>query len=273
VNATASAPLTHRIGGEGPPVVLLNGGMMTFPSWEPVASPLRQRYRVLGFDFRGQLLSPGTPPADLAGHAGDVLGLLDAVGWESAHFVGVSFGAEVAIALAAAAPGRARSLALLTAMDRETPQFRRGSDAMRAILADVRAGGDRNRFYDALVEDVYSSAHLAAEAAAFEARRAQVVGLPAGWFEGVDGLLASLEGFDLREALGAVRVPALVVTAGDDRVMAPERSRALAQALGAETAHHPSAGHGLVAEDPAWVAAVVLEFLARQESLRMTAAD
>jgi pimeloyl-ACP methyl ester carboxylesterase len=268
MSATASALLTYRIAGEGPPVVLLNGGMMTFPSWEPVATPLRERYRVLGFDFRGQLLSPGTPPADLAGHARDVVALLEAVGWDSAHFVGASFGAEVSITLAAAVPGRVRSLALLTAMDRETPQFRRGSDAMRAILADVRAGGDRNRFYDALVEDVYSPAHLAAEAPAFEARRAQVVGLPAGWYEGVDGLLAALEGFDLRNSLAAVRAPALVVTAGDDRVMAPERSRALAEALGAETAHHPTAGHGLVAEDPAWVAGVVLEFLARRESLR-----
>ena len=91
---TGTGVLTHRIEGEGPPVVLLNGGMMTFPSWEAFAAPLRARYRLLRFDFRGQLLSPPTPsdamPSDLAGHAADVEALFDRLGWESAHPVGAS---------------------------------------------------------------------------------------------------------------------------------------------------------------------------------------
>ena len=70
---TDSTVLAHRLEGEGPPVVLLNGGMMTFPSWEAIAAPLRARYRLLRFDFRGQLLSPPSAadvlPSDLAGHA------------------------------------------------------------------------------------------------------------------------------------------------------------------------------------------------------------
>jgi 3-oxoadipate enol-lactonase len=319
---TEPLPLTHSIAGDGPPVVLLNGGMMTFPSWEPVASRLRagsaagdatpsadsgevatdhsarprhceersdeaismieiatgaarprddeedgaaapRGYRTLSFDFRGQLLSPGAPPADLAGHARDVVALLDHVGWESAHLVAVSFGAEVAIELAAAQPRRVRSLVLVTAMDRETPQFRRGSDAMREILADVLAGGDRRPFYDQLIEDVYSEAYVQQEAVTFATRRAQVELLPAGWFAAVDGLLAALEGFDLRDRLPRIHCPALVAIAGDDRVMAPDRSRALAAALGAEVIEHPTAGHGLVAEDPAWLAAAVRDFLDR----------
>jgi pimeloyl-ACP methyl ester carboxylesterase len=262
---SAGPALTHRIAGEGPPVVLLNGGMMTASSWEPFASRLRASHRVLGFDFRGQLLSPGPVPADLSGHARDVVALLDAVGWESAHLVGASFGAEVAVELAASAPARVRSLALITAMDRETPEFRRGSDEMRAILAEVRAGGDRGRFYDALIGGVYSQRYLAAEAAAFAARRAQVDQLPAAWFEGVDGLLASLEGFDLGPRLRLVRSPTLVVNAALDQVMAPERSAALAAGLRAETVIHPLAGHALVAEDPDWLGGVVLSFLGRQE--------
>ena len=264
-------PLAHTIAGEGPPVVLLNGGMMTFPSWEPVASRLRdggdpsRGYRTLSFDFRGQLLSPGPPPSDLAGHARDVIALLDHVGWESACFVAVSFGAEVAIELAAAHPRRVRALTLITAMDRETPQFRRGSDEMRAILAGVLAGGDRRPFYDKLIEDVYSAAFARQEAAAFAARRAQIDVLPAGWFAAVDGLLAALEGFDLRDRLARIHCPALVAIAGDDRVMAPERSRALAAVLGAEVVEHPTAGHGLVFEDPVWLAAAVRDFLDRCE--------
>ena len=45
-----------------------------------------------------------------------------------------------------------------------------------------------------------------------------------------------------------------------------ERSLALAAALHATVVEHPTAGHGLVIEEPDWVSRVVLEFLARQEA-------
>ncbi len=268
------APLAHQVSGppsgEAPPVVLLNGGMMTFASWESVAERLRARYRVLGFDFRGQLLSPGDAPLDLAAHAADVAELLDQVGWESAHLVGTSFGAEVALELAAARPARARSLVAITAMDRSAPGLKEGSETMRALLAELdtpTAGDARERFWDVMVEGVYSAAFRAREAATLAARRAQLALLPAAWFRGVDRLIEAVEDFDLTDRLAAVRCPALVVSAADDQVMDPERSAALARALGAETAVHPTSGHGLVAEDPEWLAGVVLDFLDRQEGI------
>jgi pimeloyl-ACP methyl ester carboxylesterase len=269
---TESQVLTHRIEGDGPPVVLLNGGMMTFPSWEAVAQPLRERYRLLRFDFRGQLLSPpataDTVPIDLAGHAADVEALLDRLGWESAHLIGASFGAEVALELAAGRPERVRSLVVITAMDRETPEFRRGSDDMRAVLARRLEGGDQALFYDLLVESVYSEGYRRVEAATLAARRAQTDQLPRAWFEGVDRLLAALEGFDLTTRLGSVRCPALALLAADDRIMDESRARALAAAIGAEVVVHPRSGHALVVEDPHWVAAACLAFLDRLERTR-----
>lgn len=260
--------LAHRIEGDGPPVVLLNGGMMTYPSWEPVAAGLRERHRLLRFDFRGQLLSPeiGSGPADLAGHAADVGALLDRVGWESAHFVGASFGAEVALELAAGRPEKVRSLILITAMDRETPDFRKGSDEMRAMLAGILAGSEPGRFYDLLVEGVYSAAYRETEAQGLAVRRAQTNLLPRAWFEGVDHLLAVMSGFDLTPRLEKVRCPALTLLAADDRVMDEARARALAAAIGAECLVHPTSGHALVVEDPEWVTRACLEFLDRQES-------
>ncbi len=262
-----SAPpaLAYRVEGDGPNVVLLNGGMMSFPAWEPVAARLRAGHRVLLFDFRGQLLSPGEGPADLAGHADDLAALLDGLGWDGAHLIGASFGAEVALHFAARQPQRVRSLVAVTAMDRETEEFRRQSDDMRAVLAEVLGGGERGRFYDVLVEGVYSAAYRHAEAPLIAARRAQIDRLPLAWFDGVDRLLAALAGFDLTRLLARIRCPALVVLAGDDRVMDGERSRALAAALAAEVVVHPTSGHALVAEDPEWLAEVCLEFLAAAE--------
>ncbi len=256
-------PLTHQIAGEGPPVVLLNGGMMTFASWEPMATRLRERYRVLAFDFRGQLLSPGVPPARLAGHIADLVTLLDAVGWESAHLVGTSFGGEVALELAATHPERVRSLVAVTAMDRATPEFRRDSDEMRERLAEIEHPGARERFWDRMIEGVYSAGYREREAAMLATRRAQLALLPPAWFASVDRLLDALEDFDLTPCLAAIHCPALVVSAADDRIMSAERSHALAEALGADEAVHPTSGHGLIAEDPEWLARTCLAFLDR----------
>jgi pimeloyl-ACP methyl ester carboxylesterase len=269
---SGSTVLAHRLEGSGPPTVLLNGGMMTYPSWEAIAARLRARYSLLRFDFRGQLLSPATVateiPADLAGHAADLTALLDRVGWRTAHLVGASFGAEVALEFASAHPDRVRSLSVITAMDRETPEFRRGSDEMRALLARRGERGDTAEFYDLLVEGVYSPAYRQAEAATLEARRTQTGALPEAWFAGVDRLLASLEGFDLTARLDRIRCPALVLLAAGDRIMDADRARALADALAAEIAVHPTSGHALVVEDPEWVADACLAFLDRLEPTR-----
>ncbi|MEO7795957.1 MAG: alpha/beta hydrolase [Thermoanaerobaculia bacterium] len=264
-----SPGLAHRLEGDGPPVVLLNGGMMTFSSWEAIAALLRRRYRVLRFDFRGQLLSPAVPPGkvppDLAGHAEDLAILLDSVGWSSAHLIGASFGAEVALEFAAARPERVRSLVVITAMDRETPGFRRGSDQMRALLGRRIPGGDATEFYDLLVDGVYSSRYRRTEAATLDLRRAQTGLLPESWFAGVDRLLAALEGFDLTSRFTRIRCPALALLADDDKIMDGERSRALAAAIAAEVVVHPTSGHALVVEDPDWVARACLAFLDRLE--------
>jgi len=246
--------------------VLLNGGMMTFPAWEALAARLRPSYCVLRFDFRGQLLSPGAAPSDLAGHARDLAALLDHLGWSAAHLVGTSFGALVALELAAQQPEHALSLVAVTAMDRETPEFRRDSEAMRAVLAAIRAGGERGTFYDRLIAGVYSEGYRQTEAATLAARKEQVAQLPAAWYEGVDRLLAALEGFDLTGRLAGIRRPALAILAAADQIMDEGRARALADALGASIRVHPTSGHGLVPEDPDWLAAQVLEFLDRQET-------
>lgn len=261
----SGAVLAHRLAGEGLPVAFANGGMMSFPSWEPVVAGLRDGCRTLTFDFRGQLLSPGEPPDGLAGHAGDFEALLDAVGWPSAHLVATSFGALVSLTLAARRPERVKSLLIVTAMDRATPEFDRATGEMREVIAAIAAGAERAAFYDLLVAGVYSERYRAAEAAAIAERRAQVGALPLAWFTALDKLLATVHGFDLTPLIARVGCPTRVVVAEDDRVVDPGRSRALAAALGAEVVSHPTSGHALVAEEPRWLTQVCREFLADAE--------
>ncbi|RKT54540.1 alpha/beta fold hydrolase [Saccharothrix australiensis] len=99
---------------DGEPVVLLHGWPHNFRSWQEVEPLLHaEGLRTIAPNQRGY--SAGARPRDVADYrlpllAGDVLGLLDALGVESAHVVGHDWGAIVAWYLAARHPERVRTL-------------------------------------------------------------------------------------------------------------------------------------------------------------------
>lgn len=76
-------------------------------------SPLAAAFNVLAYDQRG-LGRTDVPdgPYTMAGYAEDANALLDAVGWESCHIVGASFGGMVAQELAIRFPSRVQRLVL-----------------------------------------------------------------------------------------------------------------------------------------------------------------
>ncbi len=264
--APALPVLAHRVGGGGPPLLLLNGGLMSMAAWEAVAAPLEARHTVVRCDFRGQLLTPGPPPPTLDGHAADVAALLDHLGIERAAVAGTSFGGLVAVKLAASRPERVSALAVLSATDRVPAGTEEAAlaDKLRNACRAAAAGGDGGLVLDTLAPHTFSPAWVAAEAGTYLHRRRQIAGLPATWFRDLEALLAVLEGLDLRPDLARVRCPALVVGAELDRTFPLARSRALAAALpGATLETVEGAGHAVVVEAPARVAALVETFLAR----------
>ena len=266
LQARYAGVLTHRVSGAagGDPVLLLNGGMMTFAAWQAIAAGLEAAYRVIGFDFRGQLLSPGAPPPSLDGHVADVVALLDHLGVTRVHAVGTSFGAEVGLLLAARHPDRVRSVAAITATERLTPEMWAAAQPLREACRAAAEGGDGGVLFDLMTPGTYSEAYVAAQGETMSARRGRFAALPRAWFGAMDALLASLEGLDLTGVLPAVRCPALVVGAELDLTFPPARSAALAAAIpGAALTVVAGAGHGLVAEAPGRVLDVLLPFLAR----------
>lgn len=259
---TRPEPLAHRIDGTGETVLLLNGGMMTIASWDAIAAPLAAHYRVVRCDFRGQLRSPGPHHPDLAGHVQDLVRLLDELGVRRAHAVGTSFGAEVALLLAASHPDRVASLVAGTATDIATPLLQDGSAELRQELRGAAAGGNRDRLLTILHDLFYSPAYVATHGRELSERAAQVALLPGWWFAGAADLLASLENLDLRRYLGSIACPVLVVAAGEDQVMPPGCARALVSAIpGARLEVVEGSGHALVAERPGEFANICLVFL------------
>jgi pimeloyl-ACP methyl ester carboxylesterase len=257
--------LAHRVLGQGEPVLLLNGGMMTYPSWDPVSRRLAEEFRVILCDLRGQLLSPGDSHSELAENLEDLERLLDHLSVDRAHLIGTSYGGELGLLMAAERPDRVRSLIAAAVVDRATAEMAAGAERLRMAADEAVEGEDGGRIHDLLVERVYSPAYLEAHREELEERRRQIESLPASWFAGLRGILEATRGLDLRLALARIACPTLVIAAAQDKIMPRERMTAVAEAVaGAELRVHPSSGHALVIEDPDWLAETCLEFLRGQ---------
>jgi pimeloyl-ACP methyl ester carboxylesterase len=98
--------------GDGSPLVLLHGGMMSIElSFADLIPELAMRHRVIALEAQGHgrtadIDRPITPAA----LASDVVGLLDHLGLERAHVLGHSQGAATALELAVSYPDRLRSV-------------------------------------------------------------------------------------------------------------------------------------------------------------------
>ena len=106
------AEITGR--DDGPVVVLSNSLGSTHRMWEPQLAALQQRFRLVRYDTRGHGSSPvPNGPYGIDDLADDLVALLDRLGVERAHLVGLSLGGMTAMRVAGRNPERVDKLALL----------------------------------------------------------------------------------------------------------------------------------------------------------------
>lgn len=88
--------------GTGPSLLFLHGGALTAHTWDAVCLALRGRYRCVAMDLRGHGNSAWSAAGqyDFADYAGDVRGVVQALGFERPLLVGQSLGGLVALRVA-----------------------------------------------------------------------------------------------------------------------------------------------------------------------------
>lgn len=133
------ATVRYFEGGEGPPVVLLHGfGASAVWQWHEQVGPLAKSHRVIMPDllwFGGSWSKRREFGID---HQIDVvIDLLDHLGIEQAHFVGISYGGIVAHELAAKHPGRVHKLAILDSPGRVFTEKDHEQMLERFAISDV----------------------------------------------------------------------------------------------------------------------------------------
>ena len=103
-----TAVSVHRVvtGREDGPVVVLSNSLgSTMAMWDANLEDLEGHFRVVRYDTRGHGGSPVPEgPYDIDDVVDDVVALLDDLGVERAHFVGLSLGGMTGMRLAPSGP-------------------------------------------------------------------------------------------------------------------------------------------------------------------------
>jgi 3-oxoadipate enol-lactonase len=240
---------------------------MTGAMWRPMVEELSQHHRCAVYDHPGLGASPGPAPCTMAELAGAARGLLDRLGWDRAHIVGISMGGMVAQELALEVPARVLSLTLLATHAGGPLGALPTWKGLLVLAAPLGRGWKLQRL-------LYPRAFRSQEPTQLEARtRAQLAQhAPRA---SLRAQLRAVVGHDTRARLRELRVPTLVIEAGLDRLVRPSRTRALAAAIpGCRYVRLPEAGHGLIVQEQRAIGAMVREHLDRaDQNVRNTVVD
>jgi 3-oxoadipate enol-lactonase len=248
---------THfRIEGpRGAPVLVLSNSLGTdFSMWDPQAHPLSGRFQLLRYDSRGHGRSELPPgPCIVANLAEDVLGLLNNLGIERAHFCGLSIGGLVGMWLATHNLERVNKLILCnTAAAIGTPEF------WDKRINAVRQGGI-GPIAGAVIERWFSSSFRLRSPELVEAMHEKLLATSP---EGYIACCEAIRDNNQRETAAGIEAPTLVIAGTRDVVTPPTESRFIADKIRHSRYAELDTGHLSNIEQPQEFNKAVEEFLA-----------
>ncbi len=242
---TNGIELNYTVEGEGPWLVMSHSLACDSSMWDEQAAVLRRSYKVLRFDTRGHGKSDA--PAleyTLEMLAYDVHGLLQGLGVERCHWVGLSMGGMIGQTFALKFPGMFATLVLADTTSRYAP------DALPLWQGRIKTAQAQGM--EALVESTlgrwftepFRQSHPEVTARV----GGQIRGTPVPGFVGCCHAIPKI---NLTHRLKEIACPTLVIVGEQDAGTPPEMSREIHAALpGSQLVLIPSASHLSNIEQP-----------------------
>jgi pimeloyl-ACP methyl ester carboxylesterase len=253
--------------GKGEPLILLHGFGASTYSWRNVMPALAAGFRVIAIDLNGfgYTQRPRTFESyTREGQTGLVLRVMDALGLESAHLMGHSYGGGLSLFIASRHPQRVRSLVLV---DSSAPTYandrRSRAASVKPLLGlylrsfVLRPNTVRRALEHSFHDDSLVTPELVHEY--FERLRVE------GVVDAYHGLTAPARTASEPVELEKIGMPTLVVWGSEDRLISAESGRRAAERMpDAEFALMEGVGHVPMEENPEELLRIVLPFLERQ---------
>ncbi len=253
--------LRYTLCGQGEPVLLVMGLAMSGRGWRGQVEDLSKDFTVCSYDNRG--VGDSSTPIGLyttRALAKDAFGLMDHLGWDRAHVVGISMGGMIAQHMGLLRPERVRSMALISThmgglAGRPSFQGTKAFVGMQTTTGEQRLRNvGKMLFSDGFAKD--NKAYLRSDFAEIGGQDCSP------W--GIAGQLAAVLSHMSRRRMHKLRgIPTVVMTGTRDILVRPSNSRRLAEALHAPLVEVEGAGHGLIIEAGGEVNATLREHFAR----------
>ena len=264
--------------GSGSPVLLVHEFAGDHRSWEPQVRELSRRHRCVTYDARGY--PPSAVPTEPGRYSqeravADAVAVLDHLGIDRAHVVGLSMGGFCALHLGLRHPERALSLTVAGCGYGAPPEVRERWTAESEATARAfetegsAATAERYLLGPARLQ------HLRKDPRSWEESKRWLAGHSAVGsaltLRGVQMRRPSL--YDLTDQLGSLLVPVLLVTGDEDEGCLDPNLMLKRTIPTAALAVLPATGHACNLEEPALFNRLVLDFIATVEAGRWSARD
>ncbi|MER6769636.1 alpha/beta fold hydrolase [Streptomyces bacillaris] len=248
----ATETLQYRFDGpEDAPVLVIGPSLgTTWHMWDRQIPELAQHWRVFRYDLPGHGGAPARPAPSVAELADRLIATLDGLGVQRFGYLGCSIAGAVGADLALRHPHRVASLALVAS----SPRFGT-ADEFRQRGVIVRTNGLEPMARTA-PERWFTPGFAASQPAIVEWAVQMVRTTDPGCYIAACEALAA---FDIRDHLGRIGVPTLVLVGAEDQVTGPAEARTLVAGIpDARLALVPAASHLAPVEQPAAVSDLLL---------------
>lgn len=239
--------------GDGPPLVLIHGLMMSSAMFAGVMPAFAKTHRVICPDLRGHGKSAGLgPPYTTTQLAQDVVELLDALGVDSFDLFGYSNGGIVAECLAATYPRRVRRLVLGCAYAYNRGSFREKIEAAISpwLIRLLGMKGFARFMFSQTPQIGTKQAASLAKIMSSNDKALMLTAMHEGLF------------FDARPLLSKIEAPTLIIAGGKDVAVPMHHAQELAAGITRATLDVlPEGTHALIWTDPEDVIARTERFL------------
>ncbi len=251
----------YEIRGSGPRLLYISGTGGDLRLRPTVfEGPLAERFEVLAFDQRG-LGRSGKPdiPYSMAGYGDDAAALMEAVGWDDAAVIGISFGGMVAQELVLRHPARVRRLVLACT----APGGGGGSSFAFHEIAHL-TGEARARHLIPITDTRHDDAW--ARANRDEMQQMLLLGGmdpfadEPGHAIGAHRQLEARAKHDTWDRLGQIACPVLIAAGAYDGIAPPEAQRNMAGRIPGAALRFFQGGHMFTMQDPEALPAI-MDFL------------
>ncbi len=241
--------------GSGSPVVLIHGIGGDHRDWLLQLNTLSKHFRVLAVDLRGHGLSSRAESYTMRDFASDIFKFIRVVCGGKAHVCGISMGGMVSLQLAVDYPQAVCSLTLVDTSACVDPE------TVKCVSAWVRLylQSGFEAYFEQLVKGVFHH-RFVQENPSFIRNLKEIVSK-----RDLSSLIDVARGtanFDLRDKLGMIKQPTLIVHGENDTVIPLRQAYVLREGIpNVKLVVLKECGHAPIVEKPGEFNSLLLEFL------------